>query len=153
MTDLGLATGSCCCGRVLPAHLRREFLDFGQVALHFAPTIPERIIWAGVEGTLESAHAMLEEHDEQLLLGHGGGIMKSEQIRERVWVVRGFREDTVLVEVLQPTPTLECLLSFQSLTTLGVTLVWHSTHFASSEPRAAGAAKSPAASSAADKTQ
>src|SRR5262245_14418398 len=29
----------------------------------------------------------------------------------------------------QPMPAPECLLSFQSLTTLGVVLVWHSTQF------------------------
>jgi hypothetical protein len=56
------------CYAVFAPHLGREFLDFRQVPLHFTPTVPEGVVRARMEGPLEGAHAMFEEHHEQLLL-------------------------------------------------------------------------------------
>jgi len=44
------------------AHLFRDCFDFTQVALHFAPAVPECIVRIGVEGALECTHAVLKVH-------------------------------------------------------------------------------------------
>lgn|ERR1035438_4295945 len=48
----------------LLAQVGGQGLDFGQVTLHFAPAIPERIIGVGVERALECPHPVLQEHYE-----------------------------------------------------------------------------------------
>ena len=85
-------------GGMFAAHLSGEFLDFGEVALHLAPAIPEGVIGTGVEGALERAHAVFEEHDEQFLFDDRGRIVKGQQEREGVGIVRGFGQHTIFIE-------------------------------------------------------
>src|SRR5208282_4228771 len=43
----------CRPGLLLPPHLLGQFPDLGQVALHLAPSVPERVIRTAVERALE----------------------------------------------------------------------------------------------------
>src|SRR5215470_2531278 len=56
---------------LLLRHLHREFFDFGQIALHLAPSVPQRVVGTPVECSLKRAHAVLEIHNEQLLFNYG----------------------------------------------------------------------------------
>ena len=53
---------------VLTPERNRLRLDLDEVARHLAPPVPVRVVRVRVERALERAHAVLEEHDEQLLL-------------------------------------------------------------------------------------
>lgn len=44
---------------LIQSHLMGKFFDFREVALHFAPAVPERIIGIIVECALESSHSVL----------------------------------------------------------------------------------------------
>src|SRR5208282_4911117 len=72
---------------LLAAHLLRKFADLGQVALHFAPSIPEGVIRTAVKGALERAHAVLKVHHEELLFDHRGRVVERQQIRKRISIV------------------------------------------------------------------
>ena len=68
---------------------------FRQIPLHLAPAVPERVIRIGVERSLERAHPVFEIHNEKLLLDHARGIVERQQIRERIGVALGLRQDSV----------------------------------------------------------
>src|SRR5579859_414494 len=72
--------------------LGRLFFDFRQIPLHFAPSVPQGIVRAGMEAALKSSHAMLEVHDKQLLFNARGRVVKRQQIRE------GIGADAALVD-------------------------------------------------------
>src|SRR6266700_1051684 len=76
-------------GAIAP-HIVGEFPNLGQVALHFAPPIPHRIVVAGVECALESSHAVFQVHHEQLLFYDCGSIMEGQQVWERISIVLRF---------------------------------------------------------------
>ena len=53
------SSGFHLCRGMFPLHLRGEFSDLCQIALHFTPTVPRGVVRTGVEGSLERAHAVL----------------------------------------------------------------------------------------------
>jgi hypothetical protein len=81
-----------------PTQVGGKFLDFGKVALHFAPAVPQGVIGVCMEGALESAHAVFEVHNEEFLLNYGGRVMEGEQVGERAGICLRFLEHTVLIE-------------------------------------------------------
>lgn len=72
------------------AHLRSQFLDLSQVSLHFTPAIPQSIVGAGMEHSLEGPHSVFQIHDEQLLFNHRGGVVEREQIGQNA-TTRGYQ--------------------------------------------------------------
>jgi len=62
------------------AHFVGQGFDFGEIAAHFAPALPERVIGIRMDGTLEGPHAVFHGHDEQLLLDYRRRIVEREHL-------------------------------------------------------------------------
>jgi hypothetical protein len=69
--------------RVFSSHLRGQFSDLRQIPLHFAPSVPQRVIRARVKRPLECPHAVFQELHQQFLIRRRRRIMNCQQIRRR----------------------------------------------------------------------
>lgn len=79
-------------------HLRRQVVDFRQVALHLAPPVPKGIVRASVIRSLERPHPVLEEHDKEFLFDDRRSVVEGQQVGERVGIILRLCQNSISVE-------------------------------------------------------